>query len=148
MLMAKRTRQGFTNDQAARLLKLRPHQIADLVDRGFLKPSVWRGRRGPKGGRLFSSQDLVAIRSAHELIRLGVVGNRLRRVCRKIRDVERRGFRQAVLLISYAGEILHVPNRARLLALLKNQRRPAGQIVLDLGRLSDEVQRTLVRTQR
>ena len=141
-------KEGFTGDEAARLLKLRPHQIADLVDRGFLKPSVWRGRRGPKGSRLFSIRDLVAIRSAHELIRIGVVGDRLRRACRLIRDLERRGRRHAMLLITHAGDVLHVPNRSQLGPMLRQRMRPVGHVVLDVERISDEVEKTLRRRRR
>ena len=133
-------KQGFTGEQAARLLKLKPHQIADLVDRGFLRPSVWRGRRGPKGSRLFSKFDLVTIRSVHELIRIGVVGNRLRRACRRLRDLERRGLRRALLLVTHAGEVLHVPHPSELLALLQHQQRPVGHVVLDVERIVRHVE--------
>lgn len=136
-------KKGFTGEEAARLLRLKPHQIADLVDRGFLKPSVWRGRRGPNGSRLFNVHDLIAIRSAHELIRIGLVGSRLRRVCRKLREIERRGWRRAMLLVTHAGEVLHVEAQSQVLSLLKHERRPVGQVVLDLGRISREVEDTL-----
>ena len=133
-------RRGFTGEEAARLLRLKPHQIADLVDRGFLRASVWRGRRGPKGSRLFSMFDLIAIRSAHELIRIGVVGDRLRRACRRLRDLERRRLRRALLLVTHAGEVLHVPNRSELLALLQHQQRPVGHVVLDVERIAQQVE--------
>jgi hypothetical protein len=132
-------REGFTGEEAARLLKLKPHQIADLVDRGFLTPSIWRGRRGPKGSRRFSVFDLIAIRSAHELIRIGVVGDRLRRACRRLRDLERRSLRRALLLVTHAGEVLHVPNRSALLALLRHRQRPIGHVVLDVERIAEQV---------
>jgi hypothetical protein len=138
-------RNGFTGDEAARLLKLKPHQIADLVDRGFLKPSVWRGRRGPKGSRLFSLRDLVTIRSAHELIRIGVVGDRLRRACRLIGDLERRGRRHVMLLVTHAGDVLHVANRAQLGPLLRQRMRPVSHVVLDVERISREVGATVRR---
>ena len=141
--MANKTRQGYTGEEVARMLRLKPHQVADLVDRGFLRPSVWRGRRGPKGSRLFSMFDLVAIRCAHELIRLGLVGDRLRRACRKLRDVERSGLRRALLLITHAGDVFHVPSRTELIGLLTQRQRPVGHVVLDLDRISAEVERSL-----
>jgi hypothetical protein len=138
-------KKGFTGEEVARLLKLKPHQVADLVDRGFLRPSIWRGRRGPKGSRLFSLFDLIAIRSAHELIRIGIVGDRLRRVCRGLRDLEHRNLRRALLLVTHAGQVLHVPNRSELLALLKHQRRPVGHVVLDVERIAAQVETMLDR---
>ena len=138
-------RQGFTGEEAARLLKLKPHQIADLVDRGFLRPSVWRGRRGPKGSRLFSKFDLITIRSVHELIRIGVVGDRLRRACRRLRELERRGLRRALLLVTHAGEVLHVPHASDLLALLQHHQRPVGHVVLDVERIVRHVETVLDR---
>ncbi len=141
-------RQGFTSEEAARLLKLKPHQVADLVDRGFLIPSIWRGRRGPKGSRLFSLFDLIAIRSAHELIRIGVVGDRLRRACRRLRDLERRSLRRALLLVTHAGEVLPVPHRSELLGLLRHRQRPVGHVVLDVERIVAQVERTVDRRGR
>ena len=136
---------GYTKEQAAQLLGIRLQHILDLVNRRFLVPSVSRGRRGPRGHRLFSICDLVAIRSAQELTQLGFVGQRLRRVCRHIRRIERSGEPRASLLITATGKAVHVRHGAAG-RLLRHAERPFGHLVLDLGRISKWVRQAIRET--
>jgi hypothetical protein len=109
----------------------------------MITPSVSRGRRGPGGKRRFNRRDLVAIRSGHELIRLGVVGERLRRVCGELRRIERSGMRYAWLLVTHTGDVLHVPRARDVVRLVQRVDGPYGHVVLDLRRLSQDVRRLL-----
>jgi hypothetical protein len=136
-------RQTFTKHQVVRLLGLELHHLVNFVNRGFLAPSVSRGRRGRGGERLFNVCDLVAIRSAQELTRLGLVGRRLRPVCRQIRQIERAGIRRALLVITDAGKAMHVPRGREVLRLLRHAERPVGHLVLDLNRISRDVRRAI-----
>ena len=124
----------------------RPYAHVAGLERRFLAPSVSRGRRGRGHQRLFSRCDLVAIRSAHELTRLGVVGTRLRRVCREIRRLERSDTPRMLVLISHAGEARHVPRPRELTSLVQRDDGPYGHVVLDLRRISRDVRR-LIRGQ-
>jgi hypothetical protein len=137
------TRQTFTKHDVARILDLRFHHLANFLSRGLLAPSVSRGRRGRGGEGLFNVCDLVAIRSGQELTRLGLVGRRLRPVCRQIRQIERAGVRRALLVVAHAGEALHVPRGRDVLRHLRQAERPFGHLVLDLERMSRDVRRLL-----
>jgi hypothetical protein len=145
---SRRHRQTFTKHDVARVLGLRFHHLMNFVNRGFLTPSVSRGRRGRGGERLFNVCDLVAIRSAQELTRLGLVGRRLRPICRKIRQIERTGTRRALLVITHAGEALHVPTGRDVVRLLRQAERPFGHLVLDLDRISRAVRRATRKRSR
>jgi hypothetical protein len=136
-------RPSFTLEDVVELLGLRLHQLRGLLGRGVITPSVSRGRRGPGGKRRFNRGDLVAIRSGHELIRLGVVGERLRRVCAEIRRIERSGLRHAWLVVTHTGDALHVPRARDLVRLVQRIDGPYGHVVLDLRRLSRDVRRLL-----
>ena len=135
-------RQVFTKHDVVRLLDLRLHHLVNFVNRGFLGPSVSRGRRGRGGERLYNVCDLVALRSAQELTRLGLVGQRLRLICRKIRQIERSGMRRALLVVTHAGEALHVPTGRDVVRLIRHAERPFGHLVLDLDRISRDVRRS------
>ena len=139
------SRPSFTKELAARVLAVRVQQILDLVNRRFLAPSVSPGRRGPRGHRLFNICDLVAIRSAQELTRLGFVGRRLRRVCRHIRQIERSGEPLASLLITARGKSVHL-RHGEAGRMLRHVDRPFGHLVLDLERVSKWVRRAIRET--
>jgi hypothetical protein len=136
-------RPSYTLDQVVQILGLRRPQLRGLLERRVIAPSVSRGRRGPGGDRRFNRCDLVAIRSGHELIRLGVVGARLRRVCQHIRRIERSGIRRALLLVTHAGDALHVLRARDLVRLVQRADGPYGHVVLDLRRVSRDVGRLL-----
>ena len=133
----------FTIDDVVQFLGIGLHQLRALLDRRFLRPSMSRGQRGRGHQRLFSRCDLVAIRSAHELTRLGVVGTRLRRVCREIRRLERSGMHRMLLLVTHAGEAMHVSRPRHLPRLVQRVDGPYGHVVLDLQRMSRDVRRVI-----
>jgi hypothetical protein len=132
-----------STDQVVQLLGIGLHRLRALHDRRFLTPSMSRGQRGRGHQRLFSRCDLVAIRSAQELTRLGVVGTRLRRFCREIRRLERSGMQRMLLVVTHAGPAIHVPRARDLSRLVRRVDGPYGHVVLDLHRMSRDVRRLI-----
>jgi hypothetical protein len=53
-----------------------------------------------------------------------------------------------MLLITHAGDVLHVPSRADLLSHLTHERRPIGHVVIDLERISQQLESSIVRQRR
>lgn len=139
------TAPRFTVEDVVQLLGVGSHQLRALLDRRFLAPSMSRGGRGRGHQRLFSRCDLVAIRSAHELTRIGVVGARLRRVCYDIRRLERSGMERVLLLVTHTGDTIHVPRARELARLVQRLDGPYGHVVLDLKRMSRDVRRLIRR---
>ncbi len=76
---------GFTTQQVAQLTEVGRGTLAYWDRSGFLSPSLANGR-GIGSPRLYTFQDLVAIRVAYQFRRRGISLQALRRVVRFLQD--------------------------------------------------------------
>src|SRR5436305_13387966 len=91
--------KGYTSRDVAKLLGLTVAQVRGFARDGFLTPG-----RGPRGGLLFSFQDLVILRTAKGLVAARIRTRRIRRALRRRRTERPRGRSLAELRIAAEGD--------------------------------------------
>src|SRR6478735_8684193 len=102
------------------MLGLSRSAIVRLVALGFVKP-----KRGPRQAYLFSFQDVVLLRTAHELRAANIPGSKITRSLRRLKDELPTEAPLSGLRITAVGKDIVVRNRDSQWAA------DTGQLVMD-----------------
>jgi DNA-binding transcriptional MerR regulator len=140
--------EGFTAVQAARLTGV-PYARLDYWARtGFLRPTIAQSR-GRGHARLYSFRDLVALKTAMELRKLGVSLQALRRVVRYLRKLKglEHPLAQARLVV-VGNDVALVEDEQQLVSMLKAPGQAVWRLILDLPALVAELRREVDRLGR
>lgn len=135
--------QGFTAGQASRLTNCTEHQLRYWDQVGLLEPSVQAtgGRAGKR--RLYSFQDLVALRVVRSLLDSGMSLQRVRRAWEYLRrhgDIDRH--LGEMTLVTDGSTIFHLGDDDQVLDALRN-----GQLAFleEVGKVARQVEEDVTR---
>ncbi len=139
--MSATGREGFTAGRAAKLSAV-PYRTLDYWARSrFLVPSL--ARAGGKGTvRLYSFQDLVALRVARELRGAGISLQSLRKVVRHLRGRKRTASFANTFLVSDGKDVFE-RRGDELISTLRQPGQLAMAWLIDLGQVVEELQKAI-----
>lgn len=127
--------EGFTAKQVVTLTGVPYKRLDSWANSGFLVPSI-AAADGTGSRRLYSFQDLVALRTAKILRDAGISLQGLRSVMRFLRDTQ--GIEQPLVqtrLIVAGDDVLMVQSDGDLMSVLRHPGQHVLRVVVDLGRL-------------
>jgi DNA-binding transcriptional MerR regulator len=127
--------EGFTAKQVVTLTGVPYKRLDSWANSGFLMPSIAEAY-GTGSRRLYSFQDLVALRTAKILRDAGISLQGLRRVMQFLRDAH--GVEQPLVqtrLIVAGDDVLMVQSDGDLMSVLHHPGQHVLRVVVDLGRL-------------
>ena len=127
--------EGFTAKQVVTLTGVPYKRLDSWANSGFLMPSIAEAY-GTGSRRLYSFQDLVALRTAKILRDAGISLQGLRRVMQFLRDTQ--GIEQPLVqtrLIVAGDDVLMVQSEGDLMSVLRHPGQHVLRVVVDLGRL-------------
>ena len=127
--------EGFTAKQVVTLTGVPYKRLDSWANSGFLMPSIAEAY-GTGSRRLYSFQDLVALRTAKILRDAGISLQGLRRVMQFLRDTQ--GIEQPLVqtrLIVAGDDVLMVQSDGDLMSILRHPGQHVLRVVVDLGRL-------------
>jgi DNA-binding transcriptional MerR regulator len=136
---------GFRTPQAAKATGVNPKTLHYLDRTGFLSPSI-RPSHGTGTRRVYSFQDLLALRVARELRDAGVSLQALRRVVAFLRNREELGqYPLAETYLVTDGHDVFADTGKGLISALQEPGQGLLFHVLDLKRTVDELHQATVR---
>jgi DNA-binding transcriptional MerR regulator len=136
----------FRIGQVSALTGIPPRTIREWDERGLVRPSVRpSGGRGRGGERLYSFLDVLALRAAGELRRLGVRGRALTHVAEYLRrspEIDVPVLAHSTLIVR-GGDVLLVRDREVTSTLRAPGQQVMGAVVLSMKPVMEELRRTL-----
>jgi DNA-binding transcriptional MerR regulator len=140
--------KGFTAKQVVALTGVPYKRLDSWANSGFLMPSLAEAD-GTGSRRLYSFQDLIALRTAKLLRDAGISLQGLRKVMQFLRDTRslERPLVQVRLVVT-GDDVLMVQNDGDLMSVLRHPGQHVLRVVVDLGRvvqaLHEEVEKSYV----
>jgi DNA-binding transcriptional MerR regulator len=127
--------EGFTAKQVVTLTGVPYKRLDSWANSGFLMPSIAEAY-GTGSRRLYSFQDLVALRTAKVLRDAGISLQGLRRVIQFLRDTHEIEQPLVQMRLIVAGDdVLMVQTDGALMSVLRHPGQHVLRVVVDLGRL-------------
>jgi DNA-binding transcriptional MerR regulator len=127
--------EGFTAKQVIVLTGVPYKRLDSWANSGFLMPSI-AAADGTGSRRLYSFQDLVALRTTKILRDAGISLQGLRKVVQFLRDTHGTGQPLAQTRLIVAGDdVLMVQTDGDLMSVLRHPGQHVLRVVVDLGRL-------------
>jgi DNA-binding transcriptional MerR regulator len=127
--------EGFTAKQVVALTGVPYKRLDSWANSGFLMPSLAEAD-GTGSRRLYSFQDLIALRTAKILRDAGISLQGLRKVMQFLRDTRRLGHPLVQARLIVAGDdVLMVQNDGDLMSVLRHPGQHVLRVVVDLGRV-------------
>jgi DNA-binding transcriptional MerR regulator len=127
--------KGFTAKQVVALTGVPYKRLDSWANSGFLMPSIAEAD-GTGSRRLYSFQDLVALRTAKLLRDVGISLQGLRKVMQFLRDIHgiERPLVQTRLIVT-GDDVLIVQTDGDLMSVLRHPSQHVLRVIVDLGRL-------------
>jgi DNA-binding transcriptional MerR regulator len=136
--------QGFTTAQATRLTGINTQTLHYWDSSGFLSPSIQRPS-GTGSRRIYSLQDLLALRVARELRNAGLSLQSLRRVVKNLRKLKDVKEPMSELFLATDGKEVYFRDGEGLVGALRQPGQGLLFQVIDLTRTISELNESVIR---